>query len=214
MHTPGLCPLWDRSGKICRMYDQARAVQIYALCCPDTGRVRYVGKANDAAKRMASHLRDAKRRRTPVYSWIRSLQGSGLVPAMRVLASTWDWPETERAIIAQFRAEGELLNLADGGDEPKCPKSVQVENGRKLMEELRSNPLAYAARSYLRDAGQLLRELRKIGREDRANELLPVVQRLKAMDADELGYRLSSDPRCIRHFPKHCHDRLRALHAA
>lgn len=195
-------------------YDQAKAVQIYALCCPDTGRVRYVGKANDAVKRLVTHIRDSRRRNTPVCCWIRSLHAAGKAPALHVLASTWDWQATERAIIAQFRGEGSLLNVADGGDQPECPPHVRSANGHRLMEELRSNPLAYAARSYLRNAGQLLIELRKAGHEDRANDLLPIVQRLKAMDKDELGYRLSNDPRCIKHFPEYCRDKLREIHAA
>ena len=48
-------------------------VEIYALLCPNTKDVRYIGKANDSEKRLKSHIRDSRRRNTPVYCWIKKL---------------------------------------------------------------------------------------------------------------------------------------------
>lgn len=93
------------------------------------GELRYIGKANDPKKRLASHMRDARRRDTPVYRWIRK-NGA---PILEVLEDNCeDWKASERRLIAEARSRGDkLLNVADGGDEPLCPIEVRRENGRK-----------------------------------------------------------------------------------
>lgn len=95
------------------------------------GRLRYIGKANDPVARIRSHMRDSKRRKTPLYDWIRK-HGE---PVMRVLEDNCcDWREAERRLIAEAKARGErLLNLAAGGDEPHCPKEVRKENGKRSV---------------------------------------------------------------------------------
>lgn len=108
---------------------------IYALRDPRTDCIRYVGKANDLRARLASHLRDSRRRRTPVCDWIRSLMRKGLVPRIELLEQVEDssWQSAEMRLIAQHR-EGnpDLLNLAPGGDQPYCSPAVRAENGRKV----------------------------------------------------------------------------------
>ena len=96
-----------------------------------TGELRYIGKSNNPKKRLGSHLRDAKRLKTPLYAWINK---HGM-PEMRVLeANCPDWQEAERRHIADARARGErLLNIADGGDEPFCPPEVRASNWKKLQ---------------------------------------------------------------------------------
>lgn len=89
---------------------------IYALHHPLTGELRYIGKANDADKRLKSHLRDAKRLSRPVAAWVRSLVNDGLLPEMWVIRETDDWEAAEVEEIASARKRGaRLLNLADGG---------------------------------------------------------------------------------------------------
>lgn len=110
------------------------SAEIYALCDPGSGEVRYIGKAVDAQKRLASHLRDANRRDTPVYRWIRKLQERGCAPVVKVLEVVDDteWKARERSHIQAGRESGlRLLNVADGGDEPFCPPEVRAENGRR-----------------------------------------------------------------------------------
>jgi hypothetical protein len=106
------------------------SVQIYGLLDPRTGTLRYVGKANDAIARFKSHLRDARRRQTPVYDWIKKLQAMGLLPEIVVLAECQPehWPEVERTIIAQNQG---LLNLAEGGNQPFCSLEIRKANGAK-----------------------------------------------------------------------------------
>ena len=109
---------------------KAAPAAIYELSHPVTLEVRYIGKANDPAARLKSHMRDARRRNTPLYCWVRRLRAEGLTPAMRVLEWVEDWEKAEIRHIAERRAKGErLLNLADGGDEPHCPPEQRIKNG-------------------------------------------------------------------------------------
>lgn len=112
----------------------SEVVAIYALTDPRDGAIRYIGKANDAGKRLKCHLRDARRRKTPVYAWINKLSRLGMAPGMTVLTECHPeaWMNEERRLIAEHRASGcRLLNVADGGDEPACPLEVRQANGRK-----------------------------------------------------------------------------------
>lgn len=103
------------------------------------GKLRYIGKANNPTKRLASHMRDSRRRDTPLYRWIRK---NG-VPEMRVLeCDCADWVEAERRIIAAARENGEnLLNVADGGDQPKCDAETRSRLGHALVKKLQDDPL-------------------------------------------------------------------------
>jgi len=118
------------------------AVAIYALCCPDTGLVRYIGKANDPAKRYAGHLRE-RRGNTPKVNWVQKCVKSGKPPKLQVLAWVLPhaWPIAERQLIAEHRAKGRMLNVADGGDEPHCPTEVRAANGRQTAASIHSDPV-------------------------------------------------------------------------
>ena len=107
-------------------------IEIYALCCPDTDAVMYIGKAKNSAKRLKAHLRE-RRRKYPVYLWIADLIKQGKSPALRVLETVREsgWKDAEKRLIAEYRAKGELLNIAAGGDMPDCPGEVRVANGIK-----------------------------------------------------------------------------------
>lgn len=136
----------------------ARA-EIYALCCPDIGEVRYIGKANDSVKRLKGHLRDARRRRTPVYDWINSLHKRGAVPILRVLMVTEDWRTHEKALITQYRKDGaRLLNVADGGDEPYCSPEQRAKNGRQTAAKLHSDPKTRRIWEIKKALGDMLRD--------------------------------------------------------
>lgn len=117
--------------------------EIYALLDPRTDEVRYIGKANNAAKRLQTHLRDAHRRDTPVYRWMRKLLDLGMRPRVEVLEVTADWREAEMRLIAVTRARGvRLLNVAEGGDQPYCAPEVRAANGRKVAALRKNDPLA------------------------------------------------------------------------
>jgi hypothetical protein len=141
-----------------------RPVAIYALTDPRTGADRYIGKANDAARRFKSHLRDARRRDTPVYRWIRKLDREGMVPGMRVVAECRreDWPQLEALCIERARREAarqgtNLLNVSAGGDEPFCPTEVRAANGHRTAAAIHSDPIRKAAWTVKRNVGEALK---------------------------------------------------------
>ena len=109
------------------------SAEIYGLCDPETGELMYVGKVACHKKRLASHLRDAFRRSTPVCLWLRELCQSGKNPEVVILrSSVQDWGTEERKVIAAARTISPLLlNVADGGALPYMKASQRAENGRK-----------------------------------------------------------------------------------
>jgi hypothetical protein len=98
-----------------------QVVEIYGLLDPRDGKLRYIGKANDAGKRLKTHVSDSRRRNTAVCKWIAKLVADNLIPKVLVLeacdASLWEC--RERAWISEaYRMGGVLLNVAPGGAEP------------------------------------------------------------------------------------------------
>jgi hypothetical protein len=109
-------------------------VFIYALLDPETGKIRYVGKAKNLGNRLSRHLRDKTvNHRT---SWIKNLASRGLQPAMELLDTVpvSEWQFWEREYIRVFRALGmNLVNSTDGGD------GVSGEVLARLSQSMRGN---------------------------------------------------------------------------
>lgn len=111
---------------------------IYALRCPKTNQVRYIGKTGELKKRIGMHLRDArkpirKNDRRPVCCWIRKLVAKGLEPKVEVLQECLPgmMNASEQEWIAQYKADGaKLLNATDGGE--SC---AWTEEGKKRQSE-------------------------------------------------------------------------------
>lgn len=163
--------------------------ELYALACPYTGEYRYIGKANNCAARLKSHLRDAMKRNTPVYAWMRKLIKDGAKPEMIHLCTSLDgnWQQIEQQLIAQYRDEGaRLLNVANGGDEPFCPVSVRAENGKKVAGSRDKKRWAL-----LRRVGGESRWLEQHGRKDAAERLRQCSAIIKILP-DDLINRLYS----------------------
>lgn len=140
--------------------DEICAVDIYVLRCPKSGEVRYVGKANNAQSRLKTHLRDCKRRNTPVYCWMRSLLADGLTPTIEVVqqVASDDWARAEIDLIAKLRADGvRLLNLADGGDQPSQTKEQRQSAGRAAVKARTKTPEAKRMYQLKHRIGILLR---------------------------------------------------------
>lgn len=123
---------------------QNQDVVIYSLVDPRNETVMYIGKANDAKARLASHMRDRIRRKTPVYAWINELVDLGLSPRMDVICvcSEASWRAQEVAEIEKAKkANPNLLNLAKGGSEPYCAPAIRAMNGKVAAKARTSTPL-------------------------------------------------------------------------
>lgn len=134
----------DEISKAIRVYVGESGPCIYALTCKDTGVVKYIGKANDPEARLKSHMRDARRRNTPLYAWIRK-HGK---PDIVVLAQRCDdWASAERTAISTARALGlQLLNLADGGDQPLQQSAEKLADSARRMTQKRPKHVMRAYR--------------------------------------------------------------------
>jgi hypothetical protein len=138
---------------------------VYALICPQTGMPRYIGKANDASRRLHSHIRDAKRRHGPVQKWICELMAEGLRPSIQILAddlTSENWRGVEKALIEEARnilGREYLLNLADGGNEPPNAKTEEQrrQTALKVVRARTRSPEMARFYSLKRDIGHMLR---------------------------------------------------------
>lgn len=104
---------------------------IYALLCPYTRRVRYVGATRQRIeKRLIGHISEARTgKRWARCHWIRKLLSAGTVPVLEVLefVQADQWQARERHWIAEFGGMRKLLNSTTGGD-----------GGRIFSEEARA----------------------------------------------------------------------------
>lgn len=124
-------------------------VALYALLCPKTGEVRYIGKAKDPYKRYAQHLRESGRLRRQL--WISKCLREGRAPGMRVLC--WvpenQWEDEERRLIAEHRTPS-LLNIADGGNQPKPSAEHRRASGAQLHARIADDRILRANMNLLR----------------------------------------------------------------
>ena len=112
-------------------------VYIYALKCPETNIIKYVGKSYIPKRRYIEHLsksRNDKCRSIPLYGWINELLNNNLKPILEILeeCETKIWAEKEKEWIAKFGISN-LLNRNHGGFEP--PNT----NGLKWTDEQKQN---------------------------------------------------------------------------
>lgn len=98
---------------------------IYALRCPDTSEIRYIGVTHQKGRRrLNGHLVEARGGQIGHKdNWVRSLLGKGKEPVWDVLlewpagaAPERNWVTFEQLLIAAGRAAGlPLTNVSDGG---------------------------------------------------------------------------------------------------
>jgi group I intron endonuclease len=106
---------------------------IYGLVDPLSSQIRYIGKADNPAKRYFRHLREnIKNPRTHKECWIASLLKNNLKPILEIIEETdaASWVEREKYYIAYYKSKKvDLTNATDGGEDP--PNAT----GRKISEE-------------------------------------------------------------------------------
>jgi hypothetical protein len=138
------------------------AAKIYGIADQE-GRIMYIGKSNNPTERMKQHIRDCNRRKSPLYGWLNKALKDGHQPQMIVLASatSQDWQSLEALMIAQYRSEGHMLNVADGGDQPKSNLATCSENGHALNARLASDPLLKRVREIKCAMGAFLKRCKE-----------------------------------------------------
>ena len=69
---------------------------IYALCCPLTEEIRYIGKANKPKERFSKH-KCLQGNNLEKNKWIKELLNSNLLPIIKIIdeVSINDWKEKE-----------------------------------------------------------------------------------------------------------------------
>ena len=93
---------------------------IYALLCPFTDEVRYVGKADKPIERWKEHKGRGLCRKgnTPLVTWVAALRELKKEPKLQILSACHNsgWAAYERWWIAKLRKQGaDLLNVHPGG---------------------------------------------------------------------------------------------------
>jgi len=101
---------------------------IYALLCPDTKEVRYIGKSKNIKKRFKSHRGTARTENYPVSMWVVKMRDAGKKPFIKILEQVGakEINGSEIIFISYFREKGaRLLNIHGGGAIPSA-----IGNGR------------------------------------------------------------------------------------
>jgi len=91
---------------------------IYALKDPETGKIRYIGKAKDCKARLRGHLSDS-RKHGHKNNWVKGLLSRGKKPELEILDEVvlCEWKFWEREWISWARIMGfDLLNMTEGGE--------------------------------------------------------------------------------------------------
>lgn len=111
---------------------------IYALCCPKTGDVRYIGQSKNIKKRFSAHLNSSTK--YPVSSWVEELKKQNLFPILKIIKECPPEKLDEEEIQEIKKHKGNLLNVSNGGKmgysdlSRKKPWSVKgVANPTKLV---------------------------------------------------------------------------------
>ena len=112
---------------------------IYALRCPVSGEIRYIGKSNDPQKRLYLHVFAAMRNYNDHQTarWLRTLQEQGVSPVLDVLIEVPagdDWRPHERRLIAEALRSGcRLTNQTVGGEGVELLAEADEQRRRDSM---------------------------------------------------------------------------------
>lgn len=122
---------------------------IYVLLDPDSGKCRYVGKAEDPNFRFKKHTVHKKNPRTHKERWINLLLSNNKLPILKIVdtAIGTDWIRAEIWWVRYFRKKFQpLTNETKGGD---GFVGLNEETKRKMYTSERSAKLSKAQKSFL-----------------------------------------------------------------
>jgi len=147
-----VCPqseqrLLDNTNKLCS--NCGMKTYIYALCCPITKKVKYVGKTTSLRRRFAEHkhncLSDCSYENTHLMHWWKKLAKQGLEPSITILeeVDSATWKAAECRWISHF-GRAALCNKHDGGIEPPSARGRKMSEATKLkLSEARKGKTFY-----------------------------------------------------------------------
>jgi len=94
-----------------------KEIFIYALKCPITDEIRYVGKTTNLNRRYNAHIKRCNQNKYHSANWIRSLIENNLKPILITLEICNDknWDEKEKFWIKYYKALFDLTNFFEGG---------------------------------------------------------------------------------------------------
>src|SRR5262245_15102113 len=96
-----------------------RTTFIYALICPDSGEMKYIGKANNPKRRLKDHMSDFRGQEYNKALWISRMKREKKKPILEIIEEVaMDcWQAAEEFWIAYYKFIGaNLLNIKEGGN--------------------------------------------------------------------------------------------------
>lgn len=149
-------------------------IYIYAISHPITNDIRYIGKSVNIKKRLIGHISKSKKRNDHFHNWIKSILKEGLKPNIEVIKYTDDlnWMQDEKNAIKEYREKGyNLLNIAEGGNEPYCSKEQRAINGKNTAIFIHSDEKRKRFWQLKQQLGIEFRTMYKNGNSKRADEM-------------------------------------------
>lgn len=139
---------------------------IYALCDPDTGMVRYVGKSDIPKTRYFHHLRDEHK--THKVNWIKQLKSQGKAPVLKIIEEIDKnlWEQSEKKWVDYYRSivGDKLTNITDGGIGPNMTEETRKKISRSLKGRIPSEATLKGSVAYRKGKPLSLEIREKISR--------------------------------------------------
>lgn len=167
---------------------------LYILLDPNTGLIRYLGKADNPFARFRDHCRKIRLRRTATNNWISGLVKKSQRPLMEILDEVpeSEWMFWEREYIRVFRAIGiPLLNHTLGGEggaldaESQARRVATITGRKQTPEHIEKVARAGRGRKRSEETRRKLREAltgRTFSEEHRRNLSLAITGRILSDD--------------------------------
>lgn len=116
-------------------------IYIYALKDPNTQLIRYIGKSNNPKFRYNNHIQHSKKNRgcRHVVNWICSLLDQGLKPILEIIeeCDKSNWAVREIYWIAYYRAQGNLTNFSNGGEDSNGLSGELIGNSKLTLLDVK-----------------------------------------------------------------------------